>query len=67
MIKLNSKIFVAGHNEQYNYNYNYKCLMPSNIFGLNDNYHQINSHFFPALIRKVHELKLNMINQNRMV
>jgi len=54
-----------SYNEQYNYNY--KCLMPSNIFGLNDNYHQINSHFFPALIRKVHELKLNMINQSRMV
>jgi GDP-L-fucose synthase len=46
-----------SYNEQYNYNY--KCLMPSNIFGLNDNYHQINSHFFSALIRKVHELKLN--------
>ena len=34
-------------------------LMPTNTFGPNDNYHQVNSHFFPALIRKVHEVKLN--------
>ena len=33
--------------------------MPTNTFGPNDNYHQVNSHFFPALIRKVHEVKLN--------
>ncbi len=44
-----------SYNEQYNTNY--KCLMPTNTFGPNDNYDQINSHFFPALIKKVHELK----------
>ena len=40
--------------ESYNYQYktNYKCLMPTNTFGPNDNYHPLNSHFFPSLIRK---------------
>ena len=45
--------------ESYNiqYNTNYKCLMPTNTFGPNDNYDQLNSHFFPSLIRKIHEIK----------
>ena len=45
--------------ESYNYQYktNYKCLMPTNTFGPNDNYHPLNSHFFPSLIRKIHFLK----------
>ena len=46
-----------SYNEQYNTNY--KCLMPTNTFGPNDNYDKNNSHFFPALIKKVHEFKLN--------
>ena len=33
-------------------------LMPTNLYGPNDNYHLLNSHFFPALIRKVYEAKL---------
>jgi GDP-L-fucose synthase len=47
--------------ESYNIQYktNYKCLMPTNTFGPNDNYNTLNSHFFPALIKKVHDLKLN--------
>jgi len=32
------------------YGLNYKCLMPSNMYGPNDNYNLQNSHFFPALI-----------------
>ena len=45
--------------ESYNLQYgtNYKCLMPTNTFGPNDNYHELNSHFLPALIRKVHYVK----------
>lgn len=39
-------------NEQYKKNY--ICLMPTNIFGENDNYNLQNSHFIPALIRKIH-------------
>ena len=46
--------------ESYNRQYktNYKCLMPTNTFGPNDNYDPLNSHFFPSLIRKIHEIKL---------
>ena len=45
--------------ESYNFQYktNYKCLMPTNTFGPNDNYDELNSHFFPSLIRKIHYLK----------
>jgi len=47
--------------ENYNIQYktNYKCLMPTNTFGPNDNYDALNSHFLPALIKKVHDLRLN--------
>ena len=47
--------------ESYNIQYktNYKCLMPANTFGPNDNYNALNSHFIPALIKKAHDLKLN--------
>ena len=46
--------------ESYNdqYKTNYKCLMPTNTFGPNDNYDTMNSHFFPALIKKIHNLKM---------
>ena len=32
--------------------------MPTNTFGPNDNYDPLNSHFFPSLIRKIHEIKV---------
>ena len=44
-------------NEQYGTNY--RCIMPTNTFGPNDNYNSLSSHFFPALISKIHELKKN--------
>ena len=44
-----------SYNEQYKTNY--KCLMPTNTFGPNDNYDNLNSHFFPALIKKIHKVK----------
>ena len=45
--------------ESYNTQYgtNYRCLMPTNTFGPNDNYNDLNSHFFPALIKKAHQIK----------
>ena len=43
-----------SYNEQYKTNY--KCLMPTNTFGPNDNYDSMNSHFFPAIIKKCHEI-----------
>tara|TARA_Y100000389_G_scaffold203353_1_gene251521 strand:+ start:1611 stop:2552 length:942 start_codon:yes stop_codon:yes gene_type:complete len=41
--------------ESYNhqYNLNYKCLMPANSYGLNDNYDSNTSHFLPAIIQKI--------------
>ena len=46
--------------ESYNYQYktNYKCLMPTNTFGPGDNYDLESSHFFPALIKKIHDCKI---------
>jgi len=51
--------------ESYNRQYktNYKCLMPTNTFGPNDNYNELNSHFFPALIKKLHNIKLKKKNE----
>ena len=50
---------IAGINlcESYNHQYgvNYKCLMPCNAYGINDNYDPEGSHFLPALIRKIIE------------
>ena len=47
--------------ESYNFQYktNYKCLMPCNLYGPNDNYNPETSHFFPALIAKAIEVKKN--------
>ncbi len=47
--------------ESYNMQYktNFKCLMPTNTFGPNDNYHKLNSHFVPSLIRKIYDVKQN--------
>ena len=40
-----------SYNRQYKLNY--KCLMPCNAYGINDNYDPIESHFLPALIKKI--------------
>ena len=39
------------------YNLNFKSLMPPNLYGPNDNYDLNNSHFYPALIKKIHNAK----------
>ena len=46
--------------ESYNYQYktNYKCLMPCNLYGPNDNYDLEQSHFLPALISKIYNAKI---------
>ncbi len=51
--------------ESYNYQYktNYKCLMPCNTYGPNDNYNSLTSHFYPALIKKVHQANLKKNNK----
>jgi len=39
------------------YGCNYISLMPTNLYGYNDNYHPQDSHVLPALIRRFHEAK----------
>ncbi|EOR92896.1 GDP-L-fucose synthetase [Arcticibacter svalbardensis MN12-7] len=39
------------------YGCNYISVMPTNLYGLNDNYHPQNSHVLPAMIRRFHEAK----------
>ena len=50
--------------EAYNkqYNTNYLCLMPTNLYGPNDSYDLAKSHFFPALIKKIHYAKIHKKN-----
>lgn len=47
--------------EAYNREYNtqYVSLMPTNLYGPNDNYDLNSSHVLPALLRKAHEAKMN--------
>jgi GDP-L-fucose synthase len=50
--------------ESYNRQYgasrgiDYRSVMPTNLYGLGDNYHPENSHVIPALIRRFHEAKI---------
>lgn len=41
--------------ESYNFQYglNYKCLMPSNTYGPNDNYDSFSSHFYSSILKKI--------------
>jgi GDP-L-fucose synthase len=39
------------------YGCNFISVMPTNLYGFNDNYHPQNAHVLPALIRKFHEAK----------
>ena len=41
------------------YGTDYISVMPTNLYGPNDNYHPVNSHVLPALIRRFHEAKVN--------
>jgi GDP-L-fucose synthase len=44
------------------YGCNYISVMPTNLYGYNDNYHPKNSHVLPALIRKFHEAKMQNLD-----
>ena len=50
--------------ESYNRQYgtDYRSVMPTNLYGPGDNYHEINSHVVPALIRRFHEATVNKID-----
>ena len=51
--------------ESYNRQFgrNYRSLMPTNLYGPNDNFHPTGSHVLPALIRRFHESKVNGITE----
>ena len=42
---------------RYQYGCNFVSVMPTNLYGPNDNYHPENSHVLPAMIRRFHEAK----------
>ena len=46
--------------ESYNRQYgrDYRSVMPTNLYGINDNFHPENSHVIPALISRFHQAKL---------
>ncbi|KAA0447153.1 MAG: GDP-L-fucose synthase, partial [Candidatus Thioglobus sp.] len=47
--------------ESYNrqYNTDFRSLMPTNLYGINDNFHPQNSHVIPALMRRFHQAKIS--------
>ena len=51
--------------ESYNRQYgrDYRSVMPTNLYGPNDNFHPENSHVIPGLLRRFHEAKLDNADQ----
>ena len=51
--------------ESYNrqYGVDYRSVMPTNLYGENDNFHPQNSHVIPAMMRRFHEAKLAGLNK----
>ena len=47
--------------ESYNrqHSTDFRSIMPTNLYGINDNFHSENSHVIPALMRRFHEAKIN--------
>lgn len=45
------------------YGTDFISVMPTNLYGPNDNYHKENSHVLPALIRRFHEAKVNNLSK----
>mgnify|MGYP000067649851 FL=1 len=47
--------------ESYNrqYNTDFRSVMPTNLYGINDNFHADNSHVIPALMQRFHQAKIN--------
>ncbi|MCF7820271.1 MAG: GDP-L-fucose synthase [Candidatus Pacebacteria bacterium] len=55
--KIAGIVMAQKYNEQYGTNF--ICAMPSNLYGLGDNFNLNDSHVLPALIRKFHQAKEN--------
>jgi GDP-L-fucose synthase len=54
-----------SYNRQYGVTHgiDYRSVMPTNLYGQGDNYHPENSHVIPALIRRIHEAKINNFSE----
>jgi len=50
-------IQIRAYREQYGLNY--KCVIPTNIYGINDNFNIDNGHVIPSLIHKCYLAKIN--------
>lgn len=51
--------------ESYNrqYDTDFRSVMPTNLYGINDSFHLLDSHVIPGLLRKFHEAKVNNENE----
>ena len=51
--------------ESYNRQHgtDFRSVMPTNLYGINDNFHPENSHVIPALMRRFHQAKVNNDNE----
>jgi len=51
--------------ESYNRQYgtDYRCIMPTNLYGPNDNFHPQNSHVVPAMIHRFHEAVISGVKE----
>ncbi len=56
LAKIAGIIMCQSYNRQYGTNF--ISVMPTNLYGPNDNYHPQNSHVLPAMIRRFHEAKV---------
>ncbi|MAJ23870.1 MAG: GDP-fucose synthetase [Candidatus Pelagibacter sp.] len=51
--------------ESYNrqYGVDYRCVMPTNLYGENDNFHPLNAHVIPAMMQRFHKAKIATENK----
>jgi len=54
-----------SYNRQYRKSHgtDYRSVIPASLYGPGDNYHSKNSHVIPALIRKIHDAKINQLSE----
>jgi GDP-L-fucose synthase len=62
LAKISGIKMCQSYNKQYDTNF--ISVMPTNLYGYNDNYNLENSHVLPAMIRKIHEAKINKTDVN---
>lgn len=58
--KISGIIMIDSYAHQYgkSHNLDYRCVMPTNLYGVGDKFDLQNSHVIPALIKKFHEAKI---------